>query len=204
MRLCFLESAVMMVLLLVAGVLSKRGKRISAPTTGFFKIARKVCATGALIVVFSAALVAGSRTPAAIDHTAEPGCSGSPFCGIHFDWNQREWDLASGTYFVAMLNTTCSHCEESVAALNELGSLVFEDTPLVSLCVGDEKLLREFRLATQPEFPTILIDTLLFLSLIGDESPRFLIVRNGKIVRYWDSIFPKVEEVLTVLASSSE
>jgi len=131
-------------------------------------------------------------------HLEKVGNVERPFAELVFeDEMGATYDLGQGEYFVALLNTSCHHCQESVEILNEF-LLLPEFPPLVGLCFEDDDLpLEDFRLITNALFPTFSMAerTRLFWSLVGTP-PRFALVRDGAQVQYWDEAPPEPDEVL--------
>ncbi|MCH7958749.1 MAG: hypothetical protein IID08_01370 [Candidatus Hydrogenedentes bacterium] len=126
-----------------------------------------------------------------------------PFQRFQFSYGDREYNLGEGRYLVAMLNATCEHCIASVPDLNVLA--LSPDLPeLVALMMADsgdeEAQLRQFRLETQPEFPTQLIGMLDFVEFIESAPPRLIYVKDGIEIHGWDwdEHAPGVDEVQTV------
>lgn len=118
-----------------------------------------------------------------------------PFAQFRFEVDGETWDLGEGEYLVAMLSDSCDHCVESVETLNELAS-VPELPQVIGLMLGEEETLQEFLEITNPQFPTLLIEALTFFQFIGVEPPRFIHVRDGKQVRFWDEDVPEDLELL--------
>jgi len=127
-----------------------------------------------------------------------------PFAQFVFTADGQEYDLGKGEYLVAMLNATCSHCKESVPALNDLAER--DDLPaMVALMMGTESELRDFQAETVPLFPGQLIEMLTFMEFIGTAPPRLIHIRDGAIVRHWDwkDDVPNEAIVSTVTGSGS-
>jgi hypothetical protein len=124
-----------------------------------------------------------------------------PFAQFVFDLDDNHWDLGRGEYLVAMLSTTCDQCRAAVETLNEL-ILIPQMPPLIALMLGEENDLEDFRAVTQPEFPTTLIDPLVFLQLIGVEPPRLIYVLDGRQVLCWDEELPAIPEIVSALEAS--
>jgi hypothetical protein len=125
-----------------------------------------------------------------------------PFAEFNFDYEGLKIDLGTGTYLVAMLSDTCEHCGESVAPLNEM--LDIPGFPfIVGLCLGEKGTFEEFIAGYQPKFPVRLIEPLKFFEHIGDAPPRFILVRDGKSIHYWDDELPKAPEILDAMVDSS-
>lgn len=108
-------------------------------------------------------------------------------------------DLGKGNFIVAMLSTTCDHCEQDMDKLDEYAG-AGDLPPIVALMLGDEQSLEQIRQSVQPSFTTQLLDTATFFRLIGNAPPRVYIVKDGEPVKFWDEI-PKLEE-LTAAANA--
>jgi hypothetical protein len=118
-----------------------------------------------------------------------------PFAQFRFEWKGEQWDLGQGRYLVTMLSGSCEHCMAAVEPLNDF-ALIPEFPPVVGLMLGDEGTVLEFRELTDPQFPTVLIDTLVFFQFIDVEPPRFYDVQDGKSLRFWDGEPPHVDAFL--------
>lgn len=121
-----------------------------------------------------------------------------PFQKFSIEIGGVEQNLGEGQFLVAMLSATCGHCRDSVPFLNDL-ALIPELPTLVSLILGSEQELEEFRLVTQPEFPTKIVQPLEFFEFIENAPPRLALVQDGHPVRYWDweDEPPRLEEVVS-------
>ncbi|MCH7909618.1 MAG: phosphotransferase family protein [Candidatus Hydrogenedentes bacterium] len=123
-----------------------------------------------------------------------------PFQRFQFSYGDREYNLGEGPYLIAMLNATCEHCIRSVPDLNVLARSP-ELPEMVALMMADpgdeEAQLRQFRLETQPEFPTQLIGMLDFVEFIESAPPRLIYVKDGiEIYGWdWDDHAPGIDEV---------
>ena len=85
---------------------------------------------------------------------------------------------------------------KAVAKLNELPLVFPEIPPIIGLCLGDEQTLKQFREETEPEFPTVLIDPIVFFSLIGDAPPRFTYISEAAEISHWDEELPADDVLL--------
>ncbi len=127
-----------------------------------------------------------------IEPVVEPTEENRPFAQFAFDIDKTAFDLGTGEYLVVMLNTTCEHCMESVESLNKLVSLP-DFPPIVGLCFEEEPgMLEEFCEITAPLFPIYSLGDRIrtFFSLVGEAPPRFIYVRNGIQIAYWDEKAP--------------
>jgi uncharacterized membrane protein YphA (DoxX/SURF4 family) len=113
---------------------------------------------------------------------------------IKFEANGRTWDLSEGEYFVVVLSVTCPHCHKTIAPLNELSKRE-GFPPVVGLCKRDTKRYDKFVNETKPEFPLQMIEVGTFWKLVGFAFPRFMLVRDGAVLKVWDGQLPPVEEI---------
>jgi hypothetical protein len=120
------------------------------------------------------------------------------FSQFVFEIDGEKYDLGRGEYFVAILSMKCDHCMASVPEINALA-----ETPgfpqVVALCYEEEKgAMDTFEAETGPDFPLYSMGSSVrtFSDLIGQEPPRFYLVRDGMPLRFWDKTVPLAEEVL--------
>jgi hypothetical protein len=143
----------------------------------------------ALVVVILAACVAGYAfahiQPAPAPTTPES----RPYAQFVFQENGRSFDLGKGEYLVALLNMECEHCRASVEKLNKLVEIP-NLPPLIGLCDGNPESLKEFKLVTAAQFPLHLIEMRVFYTLIKQQPPCFVYVRDGKVVKLWEEEVP--------------
>lgn len=102
----------------------------------------------------------------------------------------QEFDLEVGDYLVVLLSTTCEHCMDAVPKLNQMPHEVEGFPQIIGLCLGDDESLATFREETFPEFPTQLIDELEFFKLLDEKPPRFVALRDGKVLKAWEAEEP--------------
>jgi len=119
------------------------------------------------------------------------------FSQFVFEIDGEEYDLGRGEYFVAVLSMTCDHCVASVPEINALA-----ETPgfpqVVALCYEEEKgSMDTFQAETDANFPmySLISSVRTFFDLIGQEPPRFYLVRDGRAVKFWDTAVPSAEDV---------
>ena len=127
---------------------------------------------------------------------ARTGEESSTFARYSFTWNNSPVDLGRGTYLIAMLSDSCAHCAEIVGALNRL-SAEPGFPRIVGLVLGENETLKAFQATFQPSFPTRLIPVLEFFELIGDAPPRFIMIKDGWQVIYWDDEYPDAKKIRT-------
>lgn len=128
------------------------------------------------------------------------------FTQFQFEHEGVDWDLGVGQYFVALLSDTCDHCAEASEQMNEMIMFIPDMPPIVGLMLGEEETLQQYREEIGPQFPTILIDPLVFLQLLDDADapPRFFYVQDGKALRHWDEELPEEMELMELIAESLE
>jgi hypothetical protein len=130
-----------------------------------------------------------------------------PLSEFAFDEDGMHYDLSQGEYLVALMSMGCEHCQASVPDLNDI--VMNTDMPtVVALCYeeGDDTV-DTFRAVTQPLFPLHSVGDRIrkFFSLVGEGQvpPRFLVIRDGAVVRDWYETAPAPEEVLEALRAPS-
>ena len=120
--------------------------------------------------------------PAATD----PQIGADKFSGYVFEWKDKRYDLTRGLYIVVMISDSCEGCAEIVRSLNSLTQNK-DLPPVVAFVLGEKETLERFRRNYSPAFPTNLMAPLDFLDRIGEAPPRFILVRDGKQLQYWDT-----------------
>jgi hypothetical protein len=159
---------------------------------------------GALIVIFAwmaGAPVKDLTIPPPLppgNDGAGPGKTG-PFARFTWEHEGETINLGQGQWLVAMLSATCEHCQASVPILNEF-SLTLEPPRVAAIMMGTPEEMEEFRQLTQPLFPTLAIDALGFLEMIGKHPPRFYLVNDGASARYLDMPDDDLDVTLEQLA----
>jgi len=155
-----------------------------------------------LAAQLAAAVLAAGVMPGYAWTQLEPvGETSRPFA--HFDLVDdagAPFDVSTGDYVVAMLSATCDHCLELMPRINELAG-VPGIPPLVGLCYEEKPgTMAEFAQATAPAFPLLSIGDRIrsFFSLIGDAPPRFYLLRDGHVVKFWDDEVPEPEAIFEV------
>ena len=156
----------------------------------------------AIVIALGVVACSGSQEElpgAAGSDTGESTAADRPFSQFRFTHDGRQWDLAHGEYLVAMLSTSCDHCEEEIAHLNELAAIP-EFPPVVALMLGDEDTLSALRERTELSFPAVLVEPLTFFQFVGDAPPRVIYVRDGRQIHYWDEKAPEVNDLFDVVS----
>lgn len=161
--------------------------------------------SGSMILTLVATLAYGQRSNGASDEessarqeTADPDPD-RPFAVYSFEFDGEWINLGEGTYFVAMLSTTCDHCKDAVAELNELPLFYPDFPPIVALCLGDEPTLTEFRNETRPDFPIRLIPPLDFFGIVDGAPPSFVLVSEGRGMQNWTGTLPSEAESASIV-----
>jgi hypothetical protein len=157
----------------------------------------------AKLVVVGAALAAAITIPSVAGFVrlagVEPGAAGAvgqeTFKTIEV--KDLPVSLATGEHLVFLMSTSCSHCQESVPAVNALASDP-RVPKLVGIAMNDRVDRGLFREDYKAEFPIGEISQTTLVSLLKDRFPRLFLVRDGRIAAVWDETMPSVDEVLAV------
>jgi hypothetical protein len=136
-----------------------------------------------------------AATPAPKPATAGPQIGADKFSGYVFEWKDKRYDLTRGLYIVVMISDSCEGCAEIVRSLNSLTENK-DLPPIVAFVLGEKETLERFRRNYSPAFPTNLMAPLEFIDRIGEAPPRFILVKDGKQLRYWDTKRPPDEVTL--------
>jgi len=136
-----------------------------------------------------------AATPAPKPATAGPQAGADKFSGYVFEWKNKRYDLTRGLYIVVMISDSCEGCAEIVRSLNALTENK-DLPPIVAFVLGEKETLERFRENYSPAFPTNLMAPLDFLDRIGEAPPRFILVKDGKQLQYWDTKRPPDEITL--------
>ena len=135
---------------------------------------------------------ATSQTSRAVAPPPKPATTAGPqtgmdkFSGYVFEWKGKRYDLTRGLYIVVMISDSCEGCAEIVRSLNTLTGNK-DLPPIVAFVLGEKETIERFRRNYSPAFPTNLMAPLDFLDRIGEAPPRFILVRDGKQLHYWDT-----------------
>jgi uncharacterized membrane protein YphA (DoxX/SURF4 family) len=129
---------------------------------------------------------------------ATPLAFGFPFGGADFQnvvVTGVTVDLKRGEHLVALIDTECTHCQQSVPALNAFADA--KDVPkLVALCSNEDWRRNFFVKRYEAKFPLGEISKDDFKRLLADgDTPRILYLRSGKIVASWNVTPPTLDEV---------
>ncbi len=139
-----------------------------------------------------------------VDSTMEKTrTSQSPFAKYNITWQDKIRHLSKGTYLIALLSDSCTHCADEMPGLKRFADHLQAPT-VVALMLGEEDSMADFNHQHQPNFPMQLIPPLEFFNLLGDADapPRFVLIQNGEIIQYWNAHLPKAEKILQALGAS--
>jgi hypothetical protein len=130
-----------------------------------------------------------------------PTAVAPPFAQFHFQSLNKDWDLGRGEFVVAMLSTSCEHCEKDLVKLNKYAA---DDglPPIVVLMFGDKTALDGILERTQSALPAQAVEAVAFFKLIGDAPPRTYVIRNGQPLKFWDTNIPALQEIKQALSAT--
>ncbi len=116
------------------------------------------------------------------------------------DWSQVKVsgttvNVATGERLVALIDTECSHCQESVPKLNAYVGV--KDFPtFVALCSNEEWRRKFFIQRFEAKFELGEISKDDFKRLLADgDTPRIVLLRQGKVLAVWNGTPPSLDEV---------
>lgn len=105
-------------------------------------------------------------------------------------------DLRRGYYLVALIDTNCDHCQQSVPAFNRLVDKQGSLPPLVAICPNNTGEVEGFYQYHKPKFPVGRISQSDFNRLLErGETPRIFLLHSGIIIKLWDGNVPTEEEL---------
>jgi hypothetical protein len=105
-------------------------------------------------------------------------------------------DLLTGEHIVAILDPNCERCIETVLELSYLSG-EYEVSPNIVFLFGSDSAadIEMFFATTGTRYPYAKISSEEMFSLIGEETPRFYLLKQGDVQAYWDdNIIPHLEE----------
>jgi len=184
------KNTVLLVLAILAWAGLRQTKRETARPAGIAAVKVLACAAAAGVILPYAFL--------RLEPSVEADGPDRPFAQFVFEADGVEWDLGTGEYFVAMYSTTCGHCLETIATLNELAMQPDFLLPIVALCYEDEPgSFEEFSALGGAIFPMHSLGGYIrtFFSLVGDAPPRFIYILDGRQVAFWDDEVPEPGQV---------
>ncbi len=129
---------------------------------------------------------------------AGPAEADRPFAEMTYQDGAVTVELGEGEHLIAMYGANCEHCMGTVP---DLHGLMFAEgvPPVAAFLSGEPDEIEQFRAITQPLFPLEPIELVEFVRHIGSAPPRFILVRDGAIVAYWDDEAPEAEAVRAAL-----
>lgn len=150
-----------------------------------------------MITIAMLASVASSRKTGAQSSIAKSEYSSTAnlLYSYTFEYNGRALSLAKGVYLLAMLSESCEGCAKIAKSLNAYASNT-DLPPIVCFVMGDAQTLARFKQTHSTNFPTKALPPLEFLQYIGTAPPRFILLKDGVEVNYWDE---KLPDELTVI-----
>lgn len=158
--------------------------------------------TMACMVVGSVLFAKSPQAPAVPSRsmTAQNASSDKKFASYTLSGNGKVHKLSQGIHLVAMLSSSCEHCGEIVEGLNHL-SQDEELPPVVAFVLGNTAEVGQFDKRYQPRFPVQPMEIGAFLERIGQAPPRFVLVKDGTEVKFWDKVIP---DPLTIIQATLE
>lgn len=105
-------------------------------------------------------------------------------------------DLHKGDYLLFVMETGCDHCRSDIPAVNEIAR-----TPglpqVVALCPNSPAEVVRFVSLFAPPFSLFMVSQQDFSALLGSAptTPRYLLVRDGRILKNWDGRAPTIAEL---------
>ena len=105
-------------------------------------------------------------------------------------------NLQNGYWTLVLMDTGCTHCQQSVPELNKLGSAGGTKASVVALCSNSEAEVAMFKNKYQAQFPIGRIKYDDFMKIFErGKTPRIILLHNGVPVRIWDGMVPTKEEM---------
>ena len=106
-------------------------------------------------------------------------------------------DLASGTFLLSLMSTTCNHCMESVPILNEIVAEAEEAITILGVTANDQSEVDRFIEDNFAFYPVLAIDTQQLASLMSDDPlPQYLLIRDGRILSRWQGEVPELATLM--------
>jgi uncharacterized membrane protein YphA (DoxX/SURF4 family) len=105
-------------------------------------------------------------------------------------------DLSKGTYLFFLMETSCNHCRASVPAVNEIARTPGMP-PVLAICADSLEDMQQFSSYFALPYPIFAIPSNEFVTLLGSSpsTPRFLLVKDGLIIKHWDGKVPTISEL---------
>ncbi|MEW6735733.1 MAG: MauE/DoxX family redox-associated membrane protein [Acidobacteriota bacterium] len=109
-------------------------------------------------------------------------------------------DIQQGRYLVALIDTGCDHCQQSVPDFNKFYSQQSEYPTLVAICPNSQLDVKIFQEKFGAQFPIGRITNDDFLRLVElGSTPRVFLLQDGQVLKIWDGSMPSGNEVKTML-----
>ncbi|MBI9074553.1 MAG: hypothetical protein JEZ02_04005 [Desulfatibacillum sp.] len=155
----------------------------------------------AVVLVCLATLALPFAFGFSLDSVLLPGVEGPPVEPLTvLDGQAVDW--SASPYLVELMSTDCLHCQESVMDVNILAATP-GIPPIKALCFDSPEDIAAFRETYLPEYPLLRIAEKDYWRLVANgSSPRFLLVREGHVVRAWEVAPPLAGEILSILEPS--
>lgn len=107
-----------------------------------------------------------------------------------------DFDLQRGKYLVMLMDTGCTHCQQSVPQVNRLVSLSNSGLRIVALCSNSDKEIDWFKGKFNAEFPIGRISYDDFMRLFErGKTPRLMLIQDASVLKIWDGVVPAENEV---------
>ena len=129
-----------------------------------------------------------------------------PFAQFDMEIDGVRYNLGEGVYLVTIISADCDHCMEEVPLLDQLLYLP-ELPPLVGLCYEEvPESMESFRMMTNTQIPLYSMGNqpMLYFSLIGDDSFRVSLIRDGWPLQNWDAHPPSYDELVAALKAHEQ
>jgi len=186
----FLEDFGMLVMITGAWVLSRR-----EPVR--FRIWRFGAVAASILAGIAITAVAGNSDRQSADPMVRlraQSATKKQFAGLKV--SGLDVDLQRGSHLVMLMDTGCTHCQQSVPEVNRLSAVPDLGAGVVALCSNSQKDVDWFNGKFRPEFPLGRISYEDFMRLFErGKTPRLMLIRDASVVRIWDGTVPQAGEV---------
>ena len=106
-------------------------------------------------------------------------------------------DLGTGTVLVALMDTDCNHCRESVPMLNEIAADAGDAITVCAVAANDPSEINDFIEENFTFYPVLSIDEKDFASLMDDGPlPQYVLIKNGNIHARWKNTIPDLRALI--------
>lgn len=177
------EDAALLAMGVLAYLLAGKKKPPPSPTRRWLVIT--ACLTGLLLP-----LALGFP----LTHMFTPDTGLMPLGELHLT-GEPVMDLHRGSYLIAVMDTDCGHCQAAVPELNAVAA--DGNLPMVAgICSNSAEDMDYFIARFAPQYPVYSVPENEFWRLAGSEPPpRFLLVKNGTVVKSWSQQLPELSEI---------